>query len=83
MGLMETWKHERRLSYLKNIDEICSKDPMGLTIPMDIEDKMGLEPKVAQVMMNRLQVMGLLESPYRGCYRLTGNGRKMIREAGV
>lgn len=70
-----------KLRFLKTIDEICRKDPMGLAIPMDVEEKMGLEPKVAQRMMTRLRYMGLLERPYRGCYRLAYKGRKMIREA--
>ena len=42
---------------------------------------MGLRPKVAKVMLKRLLDMGLLERPYRGCYRLTAEGRKIRREA--
>ena len=80
-GKVESLTRERNLRYLKTIDEICRKDPMGLAIPMDIEEKMGLEPEVAQVMMKRLRYMGLLESPHRGCYRLADDGRKMMRES--
>ena len=42
---------------------------------------MGLRPKMAKVMLKRLLDMGLLERPYRGCYRLTAEGRKKRREA--
>ena len=41
---------------------------------------MGLRPKVAKVMMKRLLDMGLLERPYRGCYRLTDEGGKIMKE---
>ncbi|GAH68243.1 unnamed protein product, partial [marine sediment metagenome] len=33
-----------RLRYLKTIEEICRTDPMGLTIPIDVEARMGLNP---------------------------------------
>jgi len=42
---------------------------------------MGLRPKVAKVMLKRLLDMGLLERPYRGCYRLTDEGKKILKEA--
>ena len=70
-----------RLKYLNTIDEICRKDPMGLAIPIDVEATMGLKPKLAKVMMKRLLDMGLLERPYRGCYRLTAEGRRIMKEA--
>ena len=70
-----------RLKYLKTIDDICRNDPMGLAIPIDVEDKMGLKPKLAKVMMKRLLDMGLLERPYRGCYRLADKGRSIMKEA--
>jgi len=70
-----------RLKYLNTIDDICRKDPMGLAIPMDVEATMGLKPKLAKVMMKRLLDMGLLERPYRGCYRLTCEGRKILKGA--
>ena len=70
-----------RLKYLKTIDDICRKDPMGMAIPMDVEAELGLKPKVAKVMMKRLLDMGWLERPYRGCYRLTDKGRKIMKEA--
>jgi len=41
---------------------------------------MSLKPKRAKVMLKRLRDMGLLERPYRGCYRLTDYGRKIMKE---
>ncbi len=70
-----------RLRYLKTIDDICRKDSMGLVVPMDVEAEMGLNPKLAKVMMKRLRDMGWLERPYRGCYRLADKGRKIMKEA--
>jgi len=72
-----------RLRYLKTIDEICRKDPLGLAIPIDVEAKMRLKPNVAKVMLKRLLDMGLLERPYRGCYRLADKGRKIMKEVNV
>ncbi len=72
-----------RLRYLKTIDEICRKEPMGMAIPINVEDKMGLKPKLAKVMMKRLLDMGWLERPYRGCYRLADTGRRIMKEAEV
>ncbi len=54
---------------------------MGMSIPIDVEDKMGLNPKLAKVMMKRLLDMGWLERPYRGCYRLADKGRRIMKEA--
>jgi Mn-dependent DtxR family transcriptional regulator len=47
----------------------------------DYSTAMGLRPKVAKVMLKRLLDMGLLERPYRGCYRLTDEGKKILKEA--
>ena len=33
-------------------------------------------------MLKRLFDMGLLERPYRGCYRLTEESRKIMKEVG-
>ena len=70
-----------RLRYLKTIEEICGKQPIGFATPAEVEVRMGLKPKVAKVMLKRLLDMGLLERPYRGCYRLTGEGRKILKGA--
>ena len=70
-----------RLRYLKTLEEICIKKPMGLATPTDVEDRMRLKPKTAKVMLKRLLDMALLERPYRGCYRLADKGRKIIKEA--
>jgi len=69
-----------RLRYLKAVEEICKKDPLGLAVPLRVENKMSLKPKRAKVMLKRLRDMGLLERPYRGCYRLTDYGRKIMKE---
>jgi len=70
-----------RLRYLKAVEEICMKQPVGFATPTEVEVRMGLRPKVAKVMLKRLLDMGLLERPYRGCYRLTGEGRKILKGA--
>jgi len=70
-----------RLRYLKAVEEICSKQPIGFATPTEVEAKMGLKPKVAKVMLKRLLDMGWLERPYRGCYRLTDEGRRIMKEA--
>ena len=70
-----------RLRYLEAVEEICMKQPVGFATPTEVEVRMGLKPTVAKVMMKRLLDMGLLERPYRGCYRLTGEGRKILKEA--
>jgi len=70
-----------KLRYLQAVREICSKQPIGFATPADVEDRMGLKPRVAKVMLKRLLDMGLLERPYRGCYRLTDEGRRIMKEA--
>ena len=70
-----------KLRYLKTVEEVCKKDPLGLTTPTVVEAVMGLGPQVAKVMLKRLLDMGLLERPYRGCYRLADEGRKILKEA--
>ena len=69
-----------KLRYLQAIEEICRK-PMTFATPTEVEAVMGLRPKVAKVMMKRLRDMGLLERPYWGCYRLSDEGRKILKEA--
>jgi len=70
-----------KLRYLKTLEEICMKQPMGFATPTDVEVSMGLKPKTAKVMLKRLLDMDLLERPYRGCYRLADEGRKIMKEA--
>ena len=70
-----------RLRYLKAVEEICMKQPVGFATPAEVDGGMGLRPKTAKVMMKRLLDMGLLERPYRGCYRLTDEGRKILKGA--
>jgi len=70
-----------RLRYLKAVEEICMKQPMSFATPPGVEAMMGLRPKVAKVMLKRLLDMGLLERPYRGCYRLADEGRRIMKEA--
>ena len=70
-----------RLRYLKAVEEICMKQTVGFATPTEVEVRMGLRPKVAKVMLKRLLDMGLLERPYRGCYRLTDESRKIMKEA--
>ena len=70
-----------KLRYLQAIREICDKQSIGFATPSEVEDRMGLKPKVAKVMLKRLLDMGLLERPYRGCYRLTDEGRRIMKEA--
>ena len=70
-----------RLRYLKAVEEICMKQPVGFATPTEVEVRIGLRPKVAKVMLKRLLDMGLLERPYRGCYRLTDEGRKILKGA--
>ena len=70
-----------KLRYLKTLEEVCMKKPMGLATPIDVEFRMGLKPKTAKVMLKRLLDMDLLERPYRGCYRLAEEGRKIMKEA--
>lgn len=69
-----------RLRYLRAIEEICMKQPMSFATPRSVEAEMGLRPKMAKVMLKRLLDMGLLERPYRGCYRLADEGRKIMKE---
>ncbi len=69
-----------RLRYLKAVEEIYMKRPIGFATPPDVEVIMGLKPKTAKVMLKRLLDMGLLERPYRGCYRLAEKGRKILKE---
>jgi len=45
-----------------------------------VEAVMGLRPKLAKAMLKRLLDLGLLERPYRGCYRLADEGRKIMKE---
>ena len=79
-----SWVHANmtalKLRYLKKVEEICMKQPIGFATPTEVEVRMGLRPKTAKVMMKRLLDMGLLERPYRGCYRLTDEGRKIMKE---
>ena len=70
-----------RLRYLQAVREICMKQSIGFATPAEVEAKMELKPRVAKVMLKRLLDMGLLERPYRGCYRLTDEGRRIMREA--
>jgi Mn-dependent DtxR family transcriptional regulator len=70
-----------KLRHLQAIREICMKQPIGFATPAEVEAAMGLNPRVAKVMLKRLLDMGLLERPYRGCYRLTDEGRKIMKEA--
>jgi len=70
-----------RLRYLMAVDEICGKDPLGFAIPTNVEAKMELKPNIAKVMLKRLLDMGLLERPYVGCYRLSDEGKKIMKEA--
>ena len=82
---MVNWVHAHitalRLRYLKTVGEICMKQPVGFATPTEVEVRMGLRPKVAKVMLKRLLDMGMLERPYRGCYRLTDEGRKILKGA--
>ncbi|GAH96037.1 unnamed protein product, partial [marine sediment metagenome] len=59
----------------------CMKQPIGFATPTEVEAMMGLKPRMAKAMMKRLLDMGLLERPYRGCYRLADEGRKIMKEA--
>ena len=68
-----------KLRYLQAVREICSKQPIGFATPAGVEARMGLKPKVAKVMLKRLLDMGLLERPFRGCYRLTDEGRRIMK----
>jgi len=70
-----------RLRYLKTIEEICGKQPIGFATPAEVEVRMGLRPKVAKVMLKRLLDVGLLERPYRGRYRLADAGGKIMKAA--
>ena len=70
-----------KLRYLQAVREICGKQPIGFATPVEVEERMGLKPRVAKVMLKRLLDMGLLERPYRGCYRLTDEGRRIMKEA--
>lgn len=72
-----------RLRYLKTVEEICMKQPIGFATPTEVEVRMGLRPKVAKVMLKRLLDMSLLERPYRGCYRLADEGRKIMKEVEI
>ena len=72
-----------KLRYLKAVEDICMKQPMGFATPADVEGRMGLRPKTAKVMLKRLFDLGLLDRPYRGCYRLADEGRKIMKEARV
>ena len=56
---------------------------MGFATPTEVEDRMVLRPKLAKVMQKRLLDMGLLEHPYRECYRLADKGRKIMKEAEI
>lgn len=69
-----------RLRYLQAVEEICMKQPMSFATPTEVEVRMGLKPKMAKVMLKRLLDMGLLERPYKGCYRLADEGRKIMKE---
>ena len=40
-----------------------------------------MRPRMAKVMLKRLLDMSLLERPYRGCYRLADEGRRIMKEA--
>ncbi|GAI86769.1 unnamed protein product, partial [marine sediment metagenome] len=68
-----------RLRYLKAVEKICMKQSIGFATPTSVEAEMGLKSKAAKVMMKRLLDMGLLERPYRGCYRLAAEGKKIIK----
>ena len=70
-----------KLRYLSAVEEICMKQPMSFATPTGVEAVMGLRPKLAKQMLKRLRDMGLLERPYRGCYRLADEGRKIMKEA--
>lgn len=72
-----------KLRYLKAVEEICMKQTIGFATPVEVEAEMGLRPRVAKVMLKRLFDMGLLERPYRGCYRLAEEGRRIMKEARV
>jgi len=84
-GYMVSWVEEHmtalKLRYLKAVEDICMKQPIGFATPVEVETAMGLRPGVAKVMLKRLLDTGLLERPYRGCYRLTDEGRKIMKEA--
>ena len=69
-----------KLRYLKAVEEICMKQTVGFATPAEVEVRMGLKPKAAKGMMKRLFDLGLLERPYRGCYRLAEEGRKIMKE---
>ena len=69
-----------KLRYLMAVKEICMKQPMSFATPTGVEAVMGLRPKLAKAMLKRLLDMGLLERPYRGCYRLADEGRKIMKE---
>ncbi len=69
-----------RLRYLKAVEEICVKQPMGFATPAEVEVRMGLKPKTAKGMLKRLLDVGLLERPYKGCYRLSEEGKKLMKE---
>ena len=70
-----------KLRYLQAVSEICGKRPMKFATPAEVEARMELRPNVAKVMLKRLFDMGLLERLYRGCYRLTDEGRRIMKEA--
>ncbi|GAH62848.1 unnamed protein product, partial [marine sediment metagenome] len=70
-----------KLMYLSAVEEICMKQPIGFATPTEVEAVMGLKPRMAKQMMSRLLDMGLLERPYRGCYRLAAEGKKIMKEA--
>lgn len=57
------------------------KQTVVFATPTEVEAKMGLRPKLTKVMMKRLLDMGWLERPYRGCYRLAAEGRRIMKEA--
>ena len=71
-----------RFRIMTAIIELGVKLPLGCASPAEVAEKSGLgSAERVRYIMRELLKIGWIERPYRGCYRLTDEGRKVLREA--
>ncbi len=70
-----------RLKVLVKIKELCESSGTGFVTPKTLSEEMK-EPKGNIVMqLLRMEEIGWLENPHHGCYRLSEEGRKILKNA--
>jgi len=70
-----------RLMVLAKIRELEEANPVRLVTPTQLTEALGKNPANVRMLLVRLLRAGLVERPWRGGYRLSEEGRRLLEEA--